>query len=90
MILFGGKSAEHEVSIRSARNVLAALEQVLRPKVIVLRNDTGARELEGLATGVETILGQAPEAARRARSWCVGPGDEVCGILGSWQDMRFG
>jgi len=47
---------------RARADVLAALEQVLRPKVIVLRNDTGARELEGLATGVETVLGQAPEA----------------------------
>lgn len=36
--------------------ILAALEQVLRPTAIVLRNDTAVRELEGLATGVETLL----------------------------------
>ena len=47
---------------RARGDILAALEQVVRPKVIVLRNDTGARELEGLATGVETVLGEAPEA----------------------------
>jgi 23S rRNA (cytosine1962-C5)-methyltransferase len=46
---------------RARAEIIAALEQVLRPKVIVLRNDTGARELEGLDTGIETILGQAPE-----------------------------
>jgi 23S rRNA (cytosine1962-C5)-methyltransferase len=37
--------------------ILAALEQVLRPKAIVLRNDTSVREMEGLAQGVEVILG---------------------------------
>ena len=46
---------------RARGEVLAALEQVLRPKVIVLRNDTSSRELEGLPQGVETILGTAPE-----------------------------
>jgi len=46
---------------RARADIIAALEQVLRPKVIVLRNDTSARELEGLTKGVETVLGQAPE-----------------------------
>jgi D-alanine-D-alanine ligase len=35
MILFGGKSAEHEVSIRSARNVLAALDKSKYEPVLV-------------------------------------------------------
>jgi D-alanine-D-alanine ligase len=35
MILFGGKSAEHEVSIRSARNVLAALDRSKYEPVLV-------------------------------------------------------
>jgi D-alanine-D-alanine ligase len=35
MILFGGKSAEHEVSIRSARNVLAALDRAKYEPVLV-------------------------------------------------------
>jgi len=47
---------------RARADIIAALEQVLRPKVIVLRNDTSARELEGLTKGVETVLGEAPEA----------------------------
>ncbi|PQJ95395.1 class I SAM-dependent rRNA methyltransferase [Chromatium okenii] len=37
--------------------ILAALEQVLRPQFIVLRNDTSIRELEGLERTVETVLG---------------------------------
>lgn len=37
--------------------VLAALEQVLRPQAMVLRNDTAVRELEGLTQAVETPLG---------------------------------
>jgi 23S rRNA (cytosine1962-C5)-methyltransferase len=47
---------------RARADIIAALEQVLRPEVIVLRNDTGARELEGLGTDVETVLGQAPDS----------------------------
>jgi 23S rRNA (cytosine1962-C5)-methyltransferase len=37
--------------------ILAALEQVLRPSTILLRNDTPMRELEGLTQGVEAVLG---------------------------------
>ena len=42
--------------------VLAALEQVLKPSAIVLRNDTSVRELEGLPLGVETVLGDPGDA----------------------------
>jgi 23S rRNA (cytosine1962-C5)-methyltransferase len=45
---------------RARADVLAALEQVLRPKGIVLRNDTQVRQLEGLAGEVETVLGDPP------------------------------
>lgn len=45
---------------RARGEILAALEQVLRPQAIVLRNDTGVRGLEGLGQGVESVLG-APE-----------------------------
>jgi 23S rRNA (cytosine1962-C5)-methyltransferase len=40
--------------------VIAALEQVLRPTHIVLRNDTPMRALEGLDQGIEWVLGQDP------------------------------
>ncbi len=41
--------------------ILTALEQLIRPQAIVLRNDTPVRELEGLPQGVEWVLG-APRA----------------------------
>lgn len=40
--------------------LLAALEQVLRPNRIVLRNDNPIREREGLEQGVEWVLGDDP------------------------------
>lgn len=46
---------------RERAEILTALEQVLRPETLVLRNDTSVRELEGLEQGVETILGDAPD-----------------------------
>lgn len=42
---------------RAGAEVLAALEQVLRPEALVLRNDTPVRELEGLDQGVSVVLG---------------------------------
>ncbi|QGU33953.1 class I SAM-dependent rRNA methyltransferase [Thermochromatium tepidum] len=43
---------------RACAEILAALEQVLRPRAIVLRNDTAVRELEGLEQAVTWALGQ--------------------------------
>ena len=45
---------------RERADIIAALEQVLRPKRIVLRNDTAVREQEGLAQGIEWVLGDDP------------------------------
>ncbi len=42
---------------RARAEILAALEQVVRPRAIVLRNDTAVRELEGLGQAVESVLG---------------------------------
>ncbi len=42
--------------------LLAALEQVLRPQAIVLRNDSAVRELEGLERTVETVLGNPADS----------------------------
>ncbi|WP_295384145.1 class I SAM-dependent rRNA methyltransferase [uncultured Thiodictyon sp.] len=47
---------------RVRAEVLAALEQVLKPRAIVVRNDTSVRELEGLTQGVETVLGDPADA----------------------------
>jgi 23S rRNA (cytosine1962-C5)-methyltransferase len=53
---------------RAQAEVLTALEQVLRPRTIVLRNDIPSRDLEGLAQGVQTVLGEAPEAVELEES----------------------
>lgn len=41
--------------------VVAALQKVLKPKAIVLRNDVPLRELEGLPRYVEVAAGELPE-----------------------------
>ncbi len=40
--------------------IVTALDKLLKPKSIILRNDSPIRELEGLPTYVETALGEAP------------------------------
>ncbi len=44
--------------------VVAALEKAVKPRVILLRNDSPARALEGLDSYVESALGEAPESVR--------------------------
>jgi 23S rRNA (cytosine1962-C5)-methyltransferase len=46
---------------RVRTQVLAALERVLRPSAIVLRNDLAGRALEGLPAEVQTVLGEPPQ-----------------------------
>ena len=46
---------------RMKADVVAALEKVIRPAAILLRNDTSIRELEGLPQYTETALGTVPE-----------------------------
>jgi 23S rRNA (cytosine1962-C5)-methyltransferase len=41
--------------------LIEALEKVLKPRVILLRNDGAMRELEGLESYTETVLGTLPE-----------------------------
>ncbi len=41
--------------------VISALDKVLRPDAILLRNDSGAREMEGLTSYVEAAVGEIPE-----------------------------
>jgi len=41
--------------------VIAALDKVLKPRAILLRNDTSMRALEQLPSYVETALGEVPE-----------------------------
>ena len=41
--------------------VLEALDKVLKPRAVLWRNDSSARELEGLDSYVETAFGEVPE-----------------------------
>jgi len=41
--------------------LVAALEKVVRPEVIVFKNDTAARTVEGLEQQVECVKGEAPD-----------------------------
>lgn len=41
--------------------VVAAVEHVIAPRAMVWKNDSGARELEGLPAYVEAALGEAPD-----------------------------
>ena len=50
--------------------IIGALNKVLRPKGILLRNDTGVRELEGLARYVEVVSGEIPERVRLREGGC--------------------
>ena len=59
---------------RARAEILAALEQVLRPKAMVLRNDTAVRELEGLDQGVEVVLGEPADTLSLPEG---GPGGEL-------------
>lgn len=43
--------------------VLAALEKVISPRSVIWKNDSGARELEGLPSYVETACGEAVDHA---------------------------
>ncbi|MHB8346353.1 MAG: class I SAM-dependent rRNA methyltransferase [Acidiferrobacterales bacterium] len=43
------------------QEVVAAIDKVLRPKAILLRNDGASREPEGLDRYVESVLGDVPE-----------------------------
>ena len=42
-------------------DIVDALSQVIKPKTILLRNDTSSRELEGLELYSKTVLGDLPE-----------------------------
>ena len=41
--------------------ILAALDKVVQPAIVVLKNDSGARELEGLPAYVEAVRGAMPD-----------------------------
>ncbi len=46
---------------RMRDDIVAALDKVLKPKAILMRNDSPVRELEGLIRYVEPVMGTIPE-----------------------------
>jgi 23S rRNA (cytosine1962-C5)-methyltransferase len=46
---------------RATDAVIRVLERLLRPRGILLRNDTPSRELEGLAQGIAVATGEVPD-----------------------------
>ena len=42
-------------------DIVAAVQKVLSPKAMIWKNDSGARELEGLPSYVETAIGDMPD-----------------------------
>ena len=50
--------------------IIGALNKVLRPRGILLRNDAGVRELEGLERYVEVVSGEIPERVRLHEGDC--------------------
>lgn len=45
------------------QEIVAALDEVLKPEAILLRNDSSARTIEGLESYVEAAVGDVPETA---------------------------
>lgn len=50
--------------------ILAALEKVVKPKIVVFKNDSGARELEGLPSYVEAAKGVLPDEIEVVEGEC--------------------
>ena len=63
---------------------LAALEKLLKPKAIVLRNDVGARAMEGLAQEVKVIKDEVPDLVEVHENGCVYYADLIKGQKTGW------
>ncbi len=63
---------------------LAALEEVVSPKAIVLRNDFASRGMEGLAHGVSVIKGEVPPLVEVHENGCIYLADLIKGQKTGW------
>ncbi|BCX80675.1 23S rRNA (cytosine1962-C5)-methyltransferase [Methylomarinovum caldicuralii] len=68
---------------RHRHDILAALDRLLRPKTLVLRNDSPSRTLEGLATEVE-VIGAPVEHVTVEENGCRFLADPVHGQKTGW------
>ena len=64
--------------------IIDALEMVLQPKAIVLRNDNSARKLEGLTQEVRVIKGEAGQSVEVLENDCVYLADLIHGQKTGW------
>ena len=69
---------------RRREAVIEALEKVLRPAGILLRNDSPVRELEGLERRVEPALGELPERVRLVENGLTFEADPKHGQKTGW------
>ncbi len=68
---------------------LAALDKIINPETIILRNDFPARKLEGLAQQIVCIKGKAPEIIELRENDCLYLADIINGQKTGWfYDMR--
>jgi 23S rRNA (cytosine1962-C5)-methyltransferase len=63
---------------------LPALDKLLQPSAIVLRNDTASRKLEGLAQEVRAVKGEVPELVEVRENGCVYFADLIKGQKTGW------
>jgi 23S rRNA (cytosine1962-C5)-methyltransferase len=64
--------------------IVAALDDVLQPKAIVLRNDSGARKLEGLSQEVRMLKGEVGEWVELVENDCIYLADLIHGQKTGW------
>ena len=96
IILFGGRSAEHEISLLSARNVLAALDRTRFEPVLIGIDKAGRWHRESERTlaggGGRSARGSCSTPARPPsawrRRWCRGGRRDRAGAVGS-DDVVF-
>ena len=68
---------------------LVALEHIVEPRAVVMRNDFGARKLEGLQQEVKIVKGSVPEFLPLIENDCVYFADVLKGQKTGWfYDMR--
>jgi 23S rRNA (cytosine1962-C5)-methyltransferase len=72
---------------RARGEILAALEQILRPQAMVLRNDMAVRELEGLDQEVEVVLGEPADSLVLIDG---GPGGELEFLISPLSGQKTG
>lgn len=64
--------------------IIAALEEVFQPKAIILRNDSGARKLEGLPQEVRILKGEVNEWVEIMENDCIYLADLIHGQKTGW------